>query len=83
MFVCAPAPRTRASAPPTPPAGAPRRPLAPAPAVPAPAPAAAGPPRRDVRVAGRRGDVLLVAEGLSKTHDGDRMLFRGLSFTIQ
>ena len=32
--------------------------------------------------AGRRGDVLLVAEALSKTHDGERQLFRNLTFTI-
>ncbi|KIZ04735.1 ATP-binding cassette, sub-family F, member 3 [Monoraphidium neglectum] len=32
--------------------------------------------------AGKRGDVLLIADALSKTHDGDRMLFQNLSFSI-
>jgi hypothetical protein len=50
---------------------------------PRPHPRAAAPRAGSVRTAaGRRGDVLLVAEGLSKTHDGDRMLFSSLSFTI-
>ncbi|KAI8472336.1 MAG: P-loop containing nucleoside triphosphate hydrolase protein [Monoraphidium minutum] len=60
-------------------------PRARAPAGAGPAPARAAPPagaRRDVRAAGKRGDVLLVAEALNKTHDGDRMLFQNLSFTI-
>lgn len=32
---------------------------------------------------GKRGDVLLIADDVSKTHDGERMLFQNLSFTIR
>jgi hypothetical protein len=30
----------------------------------------------------RKGDVLLVAEGISKTHDGDKQLFSNLTFSV-
>lgn len=30
----------------------------------------------------RKGDVLLVAEGISKTHDGEKILFNNLTVSI-
>ncbi len=30
----------------------------------------------------RKGDVLLLAETISKSHDGDKILFSGLTFSV-
>jgi hypothetical protein len=38
--------------------------------------------RHSQRCRARRGDVLVIADDLSKTHDGDKQLFTSLTFSI-
>jgi hypothetical protein len=38
--------------------------------------------RQGVLTRAKRGDVLLVAEGISKTHDGEKILFNNLTVSV-
>jgi hypothetical protein len=40
------------------------------------------PQRLQVLTHAKRGDVLLVAEGISKTHDGEKILFNNLTVSV-